>query len=114
VRRERRLWIAAATVVGLSAAAVLAFIVPRLPAIDGVKLRYTAEFGVDWVGDWRLLGMFPALGAAFVVVDWLLAHRLRRVHPSLGEAMAVAAVVVSLSFATATVISLLLNAAPST
>ncbi len=113
-RREHRLWVAAAVITGLHTAAILAFLLPRLSSLSDLKLRYTAEFGVNWVDDWRMLGLFPAVAAVSVVVDWLLARRLRKLHPSMGETMAVAGVLVSLAFAVAGGIALLLNASSAT
>jgi hypothetical protein len=110
-RREHHLWLGSVAITMLNAALIAAFVLPRWSTLGVIKLRYTAELGVNWVGDWRLLALLPGLSAVSVALDWLLARRLRRTHPSLGELAACAALLVSMAFAGATIIALLLNAA---
>lgn len=62
-----------AAILTLHAGLVALFFLPRFGSLDLLRLHYTAELGVDWIADWRYLFVYPAAGAAVLLVNGLVA-----------------------------------------
>lgn len=64
---------------------VFAFVWPRLGTLEFLRLHHTATLGVDWVGRWWLIFIFPLVGfAAFFVngaLSGILVARAKRLPP---------------------------------
>ena len=55
---------------------IIWFILPRLGSLDFLRLHYTAALGVDWIGAWWMIFVFPAFGLALFFVNALFAGML--------------------------------------
>lgn len=103
-----------AVVVGAAAllaqlALVFSFIVPRLGTLRFLRLHYTSAFGVDWVGAWWNMFVFPAAGFAIFFANGAAASLASRRHPLLGSMLAFVTAFVELSLAAGGGLAVLLN-----
>ena len=87
----------------------VAFVLPRGGQLDFLRLHYIAGRGVDWVGDWRMLFVFPVLGTVIWVVNRLLAARLARTSHELARLVMAVTVVIEACIATGGTLAVLLN-----
>ena len=88
---------------------VFAFIVPRLGTLGFVRLHHTATLGVDWIGEWWKLFVFPIAGCAAFFVNALLSGILTRRTVRAAPVIHVTTACLQVLLATAGVIALLLN-----
>lgn len=90
-------------------AVIVIFIWPRLGTLDYLRLHYTAASGVDWVDDWRMLLVFPAMGLVSWFIDLALASRLAVTSHVLARLVMIMAVFVELLLAIGGILAVLLN-----
>jgi len=64
--------------------AIFSFILPRTGRLDFLRLHYTAALGVDWVGVWWMIFVFPLLGLLTLLINGLLSGILSRKQPLYG------------------------------
>ena len=60
---------------------VLSFVIPRWGQLEFLRLHYTAALGVDWIGPWWQISVFPAFGLLVFLVNGLLAGWLASRRP---------------------------------
>lgn len=108
--RGLRPWFIASLVVCLAHwVGIMAFLVTRLGSLDFLYLHYTAEFGIDWMGDWYLIFAYPAAGLAFLLANVWTTLRLQVTHRALTPLVAVVTLAVELVIAAAGIIAVILN-----
>ena len=93
-----------------NAAVVAHFLIGRWGNLGFLRLRHTVAFGIDWVGDWRWIMLFPALGLLMLLANGALAGRLFRRHRRLGVMALFLTVMVEAAVAAAALIAISLNA----
>lgn len=108
--RPMRLTAAAAfAVLMVHWAFIVAFVIPRLGELRFLRLHYSAAQGVDWIGDWRAIFTFPAIGLAAFFCNVVFASALGRRDRALGRMLMGGTVVVEVLLAVGGVIAVLLN-----
>lgn len=100
---------AAVAVLALHWAVVVGFLAARAGTLGFLRLHYTAALGVDWVGEWWYLFVFPALGCASLLVNAWFSGVLARRHPPLGLLVLGTTVVIELLLAAGAFLAVLLN-----
>lgn len=100
---------AAVAVLALHWAVVVAFLAARAGSLGFLRLHYTAALGVDWVGEWWYLFVFPTLGCASLLANVWLSGILARRHPTLGLLILGATVAVECLLAAGAFLAVLLN-----
>ncbi len=89
--------------------AVLWFVVPRLGTLDFLRLHYTAGLGIDRIGVWWHIFLYPAAGFIVFIVNVLLSAVAGRKHRLLGTLVLSATVVVQVLLAAGGIIAVSLN-----
>jgi len=89
---------------------VLVFLLPRLGQLSFFRLHYTAEYGVDWIGNWYYIFTFPALGLVFHLLNGFVSDRLSSQYRLFSEMIVQSTVFLQIAFAAAGVMAVLLNA----
>lgn len=108
--RALRPWFIAALAVCLAHwAGLLAFLTTRLGDLDFLRLHYTAEFGIDWLGAWYLIFTYPAAGLAILVINAWMTLRLQATYRGLASVVAVATLAMQVAIAAAGTIAVILN-----
>ena len=108
--RQMRLTAAAAFgVLMVHWAVIVAFVIPRLGELRFLRLHYSAAQGIDWIGDWRAIFTFPAIGLAAFFCNVIFASSLGRRDRALGRLLMGGTVIVELILAIGGVIAVLLN-----
>jgi hypothetical protein len=108
-RSSRIAAVVAASALVLNWAAVITFLVPRAGRLKFLKLHYTAALGVDWVGEWWKLFVFPVLGCAIFFVNGAFSGILARKHRLLGLSILFSTAVIEILLAGGGVTAILLN-----
>jgi hypothetical protein len=108
-RASRILVAAASAILVLHWALVIAFVVPRLGTLTFLRLHYSAAQGVDWLGDWRALFVFPGIGAAALLVNVPLAASLGRTRRGLCRLVLTGTLVIEAFLAVGGTLAVLLN-----
>jgi len=88
---------------------VAAFVWPRLGTLRYLRLHYTASRGVDWIDDWRMIFVFPAVGLVVWFVNIVLAARLASASHHLARLVLGITVFVEALVAVGGVLAVLLN-----
>jgi hypothetical protein len=108
--RGLRPWFIAALAVCLGHwVGIMAFLVMRLGSLDFLYLHYTAEFGIDWIGNWYLIFTYPSVGLIFLLANVWVTLRLQITHRALTPLLAVATLIEELVIAAAGIIAVILN-----
>ena len=100
---------AGAAVLALHWASIIIFLFPRIGSLRFLRLHYTAEWGVDWVGAWWHVFTFPVLGCAVFFVNGALSGMLSKRRRLYASAVHVVTFAIQLSVAGAGVTAILLN-----
>ena len=85
------------------------FLVPRLGRLDFLRLHYTASLGIDWVGEWWNITVYPVVGFAMFVANGYFTGRLALQHRLLGLVMAVMTLLLECAVGIAGVLAIGLN-----
>lgn len=111
VRDRSSLTIAAACLMVLIVhwAVIFLFIAPRLDSLDFLRLHYTASVGVDWIGDWWNIFVFPAAGFFVFFINGLLSGILAVKSRMLGLAVLVATLIIEVFLAAGGIMAVILN-----
>lgn len=88
---------------------LLSFVVPRLGRLDFLRLHYTASHGIDWVGDWRQIFVFPAIGLGAFFCNLWFAGALGRRERTLSRMLMAATLLIEAALAAGGVAAILLN-----
>ena len=88
---------------------VLWFVVPRLGTLDFLRLHSTAGLGIDWVGTWWYIFVYPSAGFVVFVVNAFLAALLSRRHRLFGIVVIGATFATEVFLAIGGIIAVMLN-----
>ncbi|MFH2062670.1 MAG: hypothetical protein ABIJ46_00755 [bacterium] len=88
---------------------LLWFVSSRLGTLDFLRLHYTAALGVDWIGPWWNLFVFPVFGLAAFLINGVLSGLLARSHRLFGLVIMWTTVFLEVVFAVGGVMAVLLN-----
>ena len=71
---NRVIWFNLAVSVILNLAMWIGLYFQIAPRVEPVALRYTIYFGIDLIGPWWQVFLFPAMGLAIIIINLLLAY----------------------------------------
>lgn len=89
--------------------AMAAFLVPRLGRLDFLRLHYTASLGIDWVGEWWNIVVYPAVGLVIFFLNGYVTGRLALQHRLLGLVMVVMTLALECAVGAAGLLAIALN-----
>ena len=72
--KNRTIVISLGTAIALNLAALIGLYFSITPRVELVALRYTIYFGIDLIGSWWQIFIFPLIGAIINVVNFSLAY----------------------------------------
>lgn len=102
-------FVASFAVLFVSWTALLVFVLPRYRELEFMRLHYTAQYGVDWVGPWQSAFTFPLLGLALILANLYLVAVLDQRFRGLAVLVAEATLLFEIVIAGAVGLAIFLN-----
>lgn len=79
------------------------------PQVESIALRYTIYFGIDLIGDWYYVFIFPLLGLSAILINFILAYLIYLKVKILAYLLAITSTIIQFLLVIISILIVLLN-----